>query len=189
MKRLIIVLMVVFLAAPALAKVETHGLTESQIADIKAQVAITKAENVKSGADTVSQVVERLENVDIERYSELGKVITKTITETAQGLGMAVDEFVGTTTGSLVMLLILYHFLGADFVTFVIGFFVMLPASFIIWNRMLRIIRTESYKEDDKGKMRPVYIGHLKGDRLGGYVLANIVGFAAIALQVAVYLP
>lgn len=192
MKKYISLLLVslLFAGSAFAAQLNTNGLTAEQQAQLEAQVATIKAENITNKTDGVLEVIDNLDEEDINRYAQIGSVITDTITQTASGLGIAADEFVSTGTGTLVMFLIVYHFFGAELVTLVFGFVFMIPLTLWLSRRFLRAVKTKGYTElDEKGKQSLIFKTELTDEE--SHTVAWIFGITIVAtlIQVLIYLP
>ncbi len=181
MKQLIAatILMLASLSAVA-SQLSAEGLTEAQAAQVAAEVAKLRAENTKGG---VIQVIDNLTTEDIDKYAKMGQAITTTITETAKGLGMAVDEFMNTSTGVLIMFLIVYHFFGVDILILGLGMGFIIP--FTIWmsNRISSTITIAYYMMNEKGKKVPVFKNSLSGDDKAGIITTKIITTIVILVE------
>ena len=187
MKQLIAATILMLASLSAVAnQLSAEGLTEAQAAQVAAEVAKLRAENTQRG---VGQVIENLTADDITRYTEMGQAITTTITETAKGLGMAVDDFMGTSTGAMVMFLVVYHFFGSDILTLVLGLTILMPLTVWASNRAVHAIAIDGYKLNDKGKKEPVYRHTINSDARCGMVVIRIVTIIVLVIQFINILP
>lgn len=169
-------------ASTAMA-VSTSGLTTKQAAQIEAEVAQLKAYNAKNSG---IEVINDLSSEDVDKYAKLATVITTTITDTAKGLGMAVDEFMQTTTGSLVMFLIVYHFFGADVIIFFLGVFILIPFTILMSNRLVKHATIKTYTLNEKGKRVPVFLDYIDDDRLAMIVVVRVITVILVIVQTLV---
>lgn len=171
------------------ATVSTTGLTPEQTAQMEAQIATIKAENITNKTSGVLEEIADLDEEDIARYADIGKVVSGTIKETAQGLGMAVDEFMSTTTGSLVMFLIIYHFFGSELITFGVGFCFMIPMTLWLSRRFLRMVRIKGVTYTEDNKKQDQFHEEMTAEQ--SQAIAWIYGLTIVAtlIQVLMYLP
>ena len=190
---LIATLLLTLFAGMAYARdFDTRGLTTAQIAEFKAQMATAQAVNAQTSVagETLSSLPSAEE---LTKYAELGEAIAKGLGAAAKELGMAVDEFLGTTAGMIVAMLIVYNFIGSDLITMFIGFFVMIPLTYAALRKVLFWIRLESYEYDENGKRHNKF-NNMSGDDGGAVdmqaiIWAYIVWLLATLLQVMFYLP
>lgn len=185
----ILLLATVLIAGTVAAEYITiDGLSEQQVAELNAIVAQKRVENL-ANAGSMIDAVGNLQPEDVERYAQIGTIVASTIKDTASGLGIAVDEFVNTSTGTLVMFLIVYHFFGAELITFFIGFFLMIPLTLWLGRRFLQGVRIKGYTTDDKGKQSPIFKERLTEDEV--FTIGWIYGITIVAMlaQVFIYLP
>jgi len=124
-KKLVIGLLMFCLALPALATQSTipgwNELTDQQKAEVNLQVARQAA--AKKAIPIKAQ--------DMQEWVDLGKSIGVGFASTAHELGMGVDKLMDTTTGKIAMFLIVWNYIGDQFVGIVGGVLwlcIMLPA-------------------------------------------------------------
>lgn len=184
----ILLLSMVLFAGTATADVSVNGLTETQIAELRAVVAQNRVDNL-TNTNSVIEVVGDLQPEDVERYAQIGTIVASTIKDTASGLGIAVDEFVNTSTGTLVMFLIVYHFFGAELITFIVGFFFLIPATLWLGSRFLRGVRVKGYVTDDKGKQSPIFKERYTEEETYAIIWIYVISIVAIIIQVLIYMP
>ena len=188
----ILLLSMTLFAGTAVAYIDVEGLSDKQVAELEAVAAQNRVENlvdVTDAAGNVIKVVGDLQPEDVERYAQIGTIVASTIKDTASGLGIAVDEFVNTSTGTLVMFLIVYHFFGAELITFVVGFLFMIPATLWLGSRFLRGVRVKGYATDEKGKQSPIFKERYTEEETYAITWIYVVSIVAIILQVFIYMP
>jgi len=198
MKYLVMVLILMF-TLPTMADVSTSGLTATQKATLEAQKAQMKLDNATGPSITGDVLKDVIENPDlVNKYAQVGQAIAQSIGAAARELGVEVNNFAGTGVGKLVMFMTVYHFFGADIVTFVVGFFFMIPMSLWIIFRMNKMIKTKEINYDVKGKeigrvfMNAAEMAHSTHDGTSAFaatVAITVIGFGLIVIQAFVYLP
>jgi len=148
MKKLFIGLLMFALATPVLAAQASipgwNDLTAAQKAQFNLDVA--KKAAAKKAVPVKAQ--------DLEEWVNLGKSIGVGFASTAEELGMGVDKLMNTTTGKIAMFLIVWNYIGDQFVGIVGGvfwFLIMLPAWTYYFKRWV-LVPTYSYHENGKRK-------------------------------------
>lgn len=145
MKFLMVFLAATFLFAydPAMANgLDVQGLTEKQQAEIALKIA-----KMKSGPETHIQ--------DALEYAQLGKKIGIALVEVAKELGKSVDDVLASTTGKIIVFLIVWKVAGQDLLGILAGtvwFLIMIPLWVVLLKKMVLDLRF-SYEYDDNGKV------------------------------------
>lgn len=192
MTQLFLAIVLMFGTGMAYADISANGLTPAQRADMEAQIASLKAKNVKDGADINMNGVASVANVSdpqqLEKYAQFGEAIAKSLGSAAKELGVAVDEFMQTGTGTLVMVLVVYHFFGSDIIG-ILTCFIIIPLMLWMFNKFRTMLKIEGYKETDTGKVIPIIKSELSEDETIGYVVLCIGTFISIMIVLGVFLP
>lgn len=197
MKRIIVTLLLI-LSVPAMADVSTQGLSDQQKAQLAAQAAQMKADNASApiSGDIIQEVITNPDAVN--KYAQIGEAIAKSIGAAARELNVEVNKFSESGVGKLVMVMTVYHFFGSEILTFIVGFFFMIPMSIWIIYRMNKMIKTKEIIYDDKGKEigRKYYssdeAAHSSRDGMssnGAQTLVTCIGFILVVIQAFYYLP
>jgi hypothetical protein len=152
---IVVLVLSLFTTSAYAFNIDTGELTDAQVAQLKADAAALKAGNLQVPAmtDSILDDPER-----ITRYAEMGQAVAKGLGAAAKELGMAVDDFLGTTAGMLVAILIVYNFIGAELIRMAVGFFIILPMLYLGLRRVLYWIRLEGYTYDEKGKKLETFL-------------------------------
>jgi len=178
MRRIILAaLALCFFATPVLADLDTSGLTAQQVADLKAEIAQTQADNAKRPVDAKPV----LSPDNISEYAKLGRDIGSGLASTAREIGVATNEFAQTPVGHLAMMLIVYKLIGRDLVHYVGGiiwFAITIPIWIIFFRRMYLYKSVEVKYDPTTGKRASVIRTPLDtsdGSVAGGRVVMFIV--------------
>ena len=191
MKWFTIVVVSLLISLPAVADVSTHGLSEKQAAELAAMAAQMKVDNtsntLKSGTEAVEAIMENPELVD--KYSQMGTAIAKSIGAAASELGIAVNEFATSSVGKWVMFLTIYHFFGAELVAFIMGFFFVIPL--ILWAafKLTHMVRVKEYVTDEKGKRTAILKDKLGEEETVLLGIVYVVTTIMLWISVANFLP
>lgn len=149
MKNLLIVAMLLFSSASFAAGNFTitpgGDLTKEQQAQLQLQAAKMASENSEVPKPPVQPK-------ELTEWVNFGKAIGSGLAGTAQELGVAADKIADTRVGAFAMILIAWHYVGAELVSIVFGF-AWLSVLIPIWVWMYRrqfIIQSIAWYEKDK---------------------------------------
>jgi len=148
MKKLFIGLLLMFMLAPVYASQDSIPGWTKLTAEQKAQFNLDVA---KKAAEKAAVPVKAQ---DLEEWVNLGKSIGVGFASTAEELGMGVDKLMNTTTGKIAMFLIVWNYVGDQFIGIVGGilwFMIMLPAWMYYFKRWV-LVPTYTYHENGKRK-------------------------------------
>lgn len=152
----------------AATTLDTKGLSEQQILELQLQAAKLREAKPEVSVD------------DINNYTEVGKNIATAFIAVASELGKSVDELLTTTTGKLIMFLIVWKVAGEDLFGIVAAFFwcvVMIPA-WMYYFRKFCVNYEYQYHENGKVSSK-----HRRGAN------DNAVGIFIVAAMVIVVVP
>lgn len=150
MKIVSMVLVIFLVAYSALAKdVSVSGLSEEQAAELALQAA--KMKNT-TPAVTPSKV---------DEWVNVGRNIGIAITEVAGQLGVAADNFLESTTGKIVLVLVIWKMAGSSIIDLVYGvaLFTILFSTWIYFFRRMCLIKkmTVEYPKDTWARKKAQY--------------------------------
>tara|TARA_S200002703_G_scaffold158917_2_gene170616 strand:+ start:794 stop:1366 length:573 start_codon:yes stop_codon:yes gene_type:complete len=187
----VIMVVLMLVSTPLLASVNTHGLSDKQVAELQANVAQMKLENTSNELtmETVTDIASDPEMMD--KWAKMGEGVAKAIGATAKELGIATNDFLDSDAGKLAAFLVIYHVFGAELLTFLVGMFIVLPISLFVMHRMVRGVYFDGYVTDEKGKRRPKYLStkELSDGASSSITAIYIVGAILTFIQIGVYLP
>lgn len=180
MKNIMIVILVLLMGMQMTCvyagQVSSNGLTAEQVAMLEASIATQKAENIRNEATTgVMSGIATVSGPDeLNRYAEMSKAIAMGLAAAAKELGMAANEFMVTPAGKLVTILVVYKYIGAELIGFLMSYLVILPLLFIALRTVLYWMRLKEYKYDEKGKKQYVANNLNSDDRDGQIKVATV---------------
>jgi len=148
MKKLFIGLLMFALATPVFANQASIPGWSDLSAEQQAQFNLDVAK--KAAAKKAVPVQAQ----DLEEWVNLGKSIGVGFASTAEELGMGVDKLMNTTTGKIAMFLIVWNYVGDQFVGIVGGilwYMIMLPSWMYYFKRWV-LVPTYTYHENGKRK-------------------------------------
>lgn len=178
MKRLIYVVLLLALAVPSFANtapdIDTSGLTEKQIAEIKLKAAEVKEAN-KVQIPTVDKA---------NQWVEVGKNAGLALSSCAKEVGVAGDAFLNSFTGKIIFGVLIFKMMGGAIIHFTGGimiFFIGIPIWLWAFRRTFR--QEDQFNEAGK-KVKTIY-RQPEGEYLWGF---SIVGALITAASVLVML-
>lgn len=115
---------------------------------------------------------------EVEKWANIGSAVGKALSESAKGLGIAVNDFAKTDVGFLATVLIFWHFIGATLVHIFGGILILVVGTIFI-HYIMRNGREYEYKTIE-GKEKKLY-KPLDADQQLGY-LASFAIIIAISL-------
>jgi hypothetical protein len=171
--------------AYAYDSVDTSGLTSDQVNTLKAQALELKAQALKQIRASGSTVLPSAE--EINKYAELDTNIGVGLANAAKQMGVAANEFAGTTIGKIAFFIIGYKLIGSSLVHLSFGFLWFLVGIPLWMHYFKRICLYEKIvdKFDEKGKRvsREITGFSLNDGDAAGY---RIVMFIFLAIVVIV---
>ena len=99
----------------AAAEISSDGLTPSQRAEIEAQVAQTKAQNLSGNSSTSAAQA-------VTEWVEVGKGLGSGLAAGAKEMGVVVNDFAKTDVGRFTMFVIFFKVMGSTIIHLVAGF-------------------------------------------------------------------
>lgn len=188
MKSLILFITLALFSVSALAFADTivipEGLSDAQIAEIKAQATRLVADNLASPSVTAV-----LEDPDVVlKYAQVGEAVAKGIGAAAKEMGVAANEFMGTSAGLLTVVLIVYHFIGAQLISLVVAGS-MVPIVIWIYMRYLRWVRTEEVTIDESGKVTRIMYKTIDEEQAHALVWPSLGFLITIIVLLIIALP
>lgn len=109
--------------------VDLSGLTAEQVEALKQQAAAARSLSQANAAavDLPSNIEKTGDSVlkAVDKANEVAKVLGSGLATTARELGMAVNEFAGTSTGKMVTAVLLWKYVGKDIVGLIMGTIVL----------------------------------------------------------------
>lgn len=131
--------------------IDTSGLTEAQITELKIQAL--KAQQSRDGSPAVIEQAAKVSSVtrtEAEKWADFGKNIGTALVSTAKELGMAAVEFSKTDLGKIATFIIVYKLVGNAIVHFVAGLVLMfmLPTLIIAARRYI-MLQEAKYEYQD----------------------------------------
>lgn len=135
------------------ATIDTSGLTESQINELK--ISALKLQQAK---DTVPEALitsaAKASSVTLgeaEKWADFGKNLGVALVSTARELGVAINDFSKTDLGKITTFIIVYKIVGASILNFIAGLIlmIMLP-TLIIFARRYVMTRDIKFEYQDR---------------------------------------
>ena len=172
MRNWLLALFLMFLPFGVMAGSETinfDGLDAAEIAAIKAEIEQRKAEalGVQGAAATAEAIGE---------YTQLGEQIAQAIIGTASALSMEVDEVMGTTTGKLILAIVIWKIAGSELIHYLAGFLWFLFAIPIWWKLMRRFcLNYQETFDKDTGKLIARKRGDVSSESAAIFIIAICV--------------
>ena len=139
MKQILVMIFALFMFSASAAQIDTTGLTEAQIAQLKANAAQQVANNTKG---PFSKKAEQTDDKEVSATLALASTwgnqaaaaaegFSKAITIAAKELGVTVNDFLHTDAGKLTAALIVWKVAGAQIIGMLYGaLFVIVGLSF-----------------------------------------------------------
>lgn len=179
----------VMFAATAFAEVSTRGLTDEQRAQLEVQAAQFKAENVKAGGAEVVEKIAEVNPDNLQKYADVGEAIAKSLGAAAKEMGVAVNEFMQSPAGLLTVVLIVYHFIGAELLSFLFAGCFLIPLVTILWWKYIKNVRTKELTRNEKGKLERVTFEHFSDDHMYAIVWPTVLFILLLFALVVIALP
>ena len=204
--RYLIFVVLLSLGCPAFAQatnsnsLDLTGLSDAAIAELR----VKAAEAQRDQAEGTIEILDDLTVEDVERWGAMGNVISTTITDTASGVGMAVDDFMNTDTGTLIAFAVIWHFAGdnitefaEDFISAVFGIFVIFPIVIYMHRRYVYIQRTSGYEYvqvkglfgSEKFVKRPIWKETLTKGEQGEINTSQVVTLVLVCIIIVFFMP
>lgn len=192
-RALIISIALSLFAVPAHAEVNVRGLSEAQKAELEAAAAQLRLENETRQNVTLGDVTVD----DVQRYADIGNAVAQSIGAAAKELGIATNEFMNTSAGKLAVFLIVYHFIGGDLLTLLVGVVLSLVFTWI-YVKFSRFVKTDNSRTEtnetmnEKGKIadrKTVTRYDYSETTWVMYTIATIVYMGSLAIIAANCLP
>lgn len=149
-KRVLVGFMMAVALSTASAEIDTRGLSDSQIAEMKAIAAAKAAENVKSKVEVAKPesvgAMTALAATWGTQAAAAAEGFSRAISIAAKELGVTVNDFLHTDAGRLTALLIIWKVAGASMIKMLYGMLfvtVGLSVARLLWVRLF----TLNYKE------------------------------------------
>lgn len=172
------------LAGPVLAtEIEVSGLSEQQVAELKATAAQSAAENAKAKVDGTapSKTVQR-----VNEWVEIGNGVGAGLAAAAEKMGIVANQFATTPVGKLTIFIILWKMIGGDLVQLFIGLLfavIFWPTFIYFYAKLWRGDKTVTYAADGKTKVSVVYEQpDFHSEDAGVYRLLGLVGAVIFVL-------
>lgn len=174
LKTLLVCAALVFAGAVGATQIDTSGLTEQQVNELRIQAL--KLQNAKSEPSApVIDTAAKVSTVTLgeaQKWADFGKNLGVALVSTAKELGIAVNEFSQTGIGKVTTAIIVYKLVGRDIIHFVVGLILMfgLPALIIAARRFVVISNIKYAYEDRKAwfityrKRVVTSVEHISGD-------------------------
>ena len=172
MRNWILALFLMVLPFGAMAGSETINfgeLSDAEIALIKADIEKRKAEaaGVAGSLATAETIGE---------YTILGQQVAQAIIGVASELGQEVDEVMGTTTGKLILAIIIYKIAGSELLHYMAGFVWFLFMIPIWWWLMRRFcLNYEEEFHHETGKLIARKRGKVSQESATIFIIAAVV--------------
>jgi hypothetical protein len=174
MKRLIYVVLMLALAVPSFAfatELDTSGLTEKQIAEIKLKAAEVKESN-RVQIPTVDKA---------NQWVEVGKNAGLALTSCAKEIGVAGDAFLNSFTGKVVFGVLIFKMMGGAIIHLVGGLALLVIAVPIWFWAFRRTFKQEDQFNEAGKKVKTIY-RQPEGEYLWSFALVGIGICGASAL-------
>ena len=113
---------------------------------------------------------------ELEEWVTLGKSVGVGFASTAEELGMGVDKLMNTTTGKIAMFLIVWNYVGDQFVGIIGGvlwYMIMLPSWMYYFKRWV-LVPTETFHENGKRKSK-TYEKNRSTDAVAYFTVALLI--------------
>lgn len=121
MKKIFAFVVAAIMATSAMAvEVDTRDLTDAQKAALQAQIEQLKTE--KSDPQNISKTVRH----EAEAWGELGGNMGKALVGAAKEIGVAANDFAGTSLGKVTVGVVIYKLMGKDIVSMITGGFILI---------------------------------------------------------------
>lgn len=169
-----ILALVLISATGASQYIDTDNLTPQQIAEF--QLAIEKKRQENANPTSVE---------NLSKYAELGQNIGVALAATAKEVGVAVNDFSGTTIGKVTIGLIVYKIVGSEIIRKAFALFFFVCGGFV-WLRIFRrLCLVESTLYHENGKVKEVRAYSYKDKTDGYYSTQILLGIMAVAICLA----
>ena len=189
-----VLILMLSMPMPTMANISTSGLTAQQKATLKASRAEMQLDNAtKTAEDAISGNVVNDIISDPDRYAKIGTAIAKSIGAAANELNVEVNNFASSDVGKLVIVLTVYHFFGAELITFFVGFFLCIPLIIWLTFKIINMLKTKEYIYDDKGKVigRILFnVDELNVDNINTSIfMISAIGIVITFIEIMFFLP
>ena len=153
MRKLLIALAMVF-SVPAMAQTAEPIIDQNSIncksLDISKYTPEQLAKVQQVCAPTTQAIAEEITPDDVREWASLGKEFGVAVTETAKGLGVAVNDFVTTPVGIMIAFYFLWGKIG--------GIIVGIPLLIALWMLYFKIVNVYRYRDAEYENV-PVLFG------------------------------
>lgn len=184
---LLIMVLLIGFSSSAIA-VDTSNLSDKQKALLDQQIANFKVDNASQ--KPVQAVEDVLSNPELlNQYATMGANIASGIGAAAKELNVGINEFLSSPAGTLVSFLLIYHFIGAEFIGMFALFFVVLPLTVWGFRRALRLIRLKKIDYDDNGKARDILTTEISDEQVAGIAWVWAIFIVVVILELLLFLP
>jgi hypothetical protein len=143
--------------AASSVSLDTSGLTEAQIADLKIQALKMQQQQKSDATPAVTTVTQGAQQVstaalqEAEKWTNFGKNLGSAMVSTAKELGVAVNDFSKTDIGKITTAIIVYKLVGSQVTHFIAGLILMfLLPSLIIGARRYMTVEGVKYEYQDR---------------------------------------
>lgn len=130
-----------------------NDLDASTAQELIVQCEQKKLLAAQEASNSVVSITKPDGTISTEKLSEWGKIaqeFAKALGIAAKEMGIAIDDFLGTTAGKLTAIIIIYHVMGEA----ILGIFLGIPLMFVSWYVGYKLFKFISVKDYEQKTVR-----------------------------------